>query len=128
MTRNTERLHKIACPVLDEGIRRQIAHYVDVLCRDNVKARLMGSDGHYFPVPDRGEAVRQAVMGCQVPTVILLTGKGAETRQKRGIEYIDCPSDVDYAKEYLHEYDVQHGMDGMSKVRALLDVLPPRKL
>lgn len=59
-----------------------------------------------------------------MPTVILLTGKGAETRQKRGIEYIDCPSDVDYAKEYLHEYDVQHGMDGMSKVRALLDVLP----
>lgn len=50
--------------------------------------------------------------------MILLTGKGAETRQKRGIEYIDCPSDVDYAKEYLHEYDVQHGMDGMSKVRA----------
>ena len=56
--------------------------------------------------------------------MILLTGKGAETRQKRGIEYIDCPSDVDYAKQSLHEYDVQHGMDGMSKVRALLDVLP----
>ena len=56
--------------------------------------------------------------------MILLTGKGAETRQKRGIEYIDCPSDVDYAKEALHEFDVQHGMDGMSKVRALLDVLP----
>ncbi|ALP94555.1 polyphosphate kinase 1 [Intestinimonas butyriciproducens] len=56
MTRNTERRVEIACPVLDEGIRRQIAHYVDVLCRDNVKARLMGSDGHYFPVPDRGEA------------------------------------------------------------------------
>ena len=54
-------------------------------------------------------------MGCQVPTVILLTGKGAETRQKRGIEYIDCPSDVDYAKEYLHEYDVQHGMDGIEQ-------------
>ena len=56
MTRNTERRVEIACPVLDEGIRRQIAHYVDVLCRDNGKARLMGSDGHYFPVPDRGEA------------------------------------------------------------------------
>ena len=49
----------------------------------------------YTIVPDRGEASRQAVMGCHEPTVILLTGKGAETRQKRGIEYIDCPSDVD---------------------------------
>ena len=91
-----------------EEIRRDIAQYVEQ----------GGCD--YSIVPDRGEAVRQAVMGCQVPTVILLTGKGAETRQKRGIEYIDCPSDVDYAKEYLHEYDVQHGMDGMSKVRPLM--------
>ena len=93
------------------------------ICRDIAQYVEQGGCD-YSIVPDRGEAVRQAVMGCQVPTVILLTGKGAETRQKRGIEYIDCPSDVDYAKEYLHEYDVQHGMDGMSKVRALLDVLP----
>ena len=27
-------------------------------------------------------------------------------------------------EQYLREYDIQHGMDGMSKVRALLDVLP----
>lgn len=96
---------------------------VEEICRDIAQYVEQGGCD-YSIVPDRGEAVRQAVMGCQVPTVILLTGKGAETRQKRGIEYIDCPSDVDYAKEYLHEYDVQHGMDGMSKVRALLDVLP----
>ena len=95
-----------------EDICRDIAQYVEQ----------QGCD--YTIVPDRGEAIRQAVMGCHEPTVILLTGKGAETRQKRGIEYIDCPSDVDYAKQSLHEYDVQHGMDGMSKVRALLDVLP----
>lgn len=95
-----------------EDICRDIAQYVEQ----------QGCD--YTIVPDRGEAIRQAVMGCHESTVILLTGKGAETRQKRGIEYIDCPSDVDYAKQFLHEYDVQHGMDGMSKVRALLDVLP----
>lgn len=95
-----------------ENICKDIAQYVE---QENCD---------YTIVSDRGEAVRQAVMGCQEPTVILLTGKGAETRQKRGIAYIDCPSDVDYAKEYLHAYDIQHGMDGMSKVQALLDVLP----
>src|SRR5699024_4378570 len=43
--------------------------------------------------PNRGEAIRQAILGCDKPTVILITGKGAETRQKRGLEYIDTPSD-----------------------------------
>ena len=93
------------------------------ICRDIAQYVAQGTSD-YSIVPDRGEAIKQAVMSCDEPTVILLTGKGAETRQKRGIEYIDCPSDVDYAKQYLHDYDVQHGMDGMSKVRALLDVLP----
>ena len=95
-----------------EDICRDIAQYVE---KENCD---------YSIVPDRGEAIRQAIMSSDVPTVILLTGKGAETRQKRGTEYIDCPSDVDYSKQFLHEYDVQHGMDGMSKVRAVLDVLP----
>ena len=96
---------------------------VENICRDIAQYVAQGTSD-YSIVPDRGEAIKQAVMSCDEPTVILLTGKGAETRQKRGIEYIDCPSDVDYAKQYLHDYDVQHGMDGMSKVRALLDVLP----
>lgn len=96
---------------------------VEEICRD-VAQYVEGENCEYSILPDRGEAIRQAVLGCETQTVILLTGKGAETRQKRGVEYIDTPSDVDYAKRYLHEYDVQHGMDGMSKVRALLDVLP----
>ena len=96
---------------------------VENICKDI--AQYVEKEGcDYTIVPDRGEAIRQAVLGSQEPTIILLTGKGAETRQKRGIEYIDCPSDVEYAKQFLHEYDVLHGMDGMSKVRALLDVLP----
>ena len=96
---------------------------VEDICRD-IAQYVEQEGGEYSIVPDRGEAIRQAVLSSAEPTIILLTGKGAETRQKRGIEYIDCPSDVDYAKKYLHEYDVQHGIDGMSKVRSLLDVLP----
>ena len=78
----------------------------------------------YSIEPDRGEAIRMAVMGCEEPTVILITGKGAETRQKRGTAYIDCVSDVEYTREFLHEYDVVHHLDGMEKVLGLLDTLP----
>ncbi len=59
--------------------------------------------------PNRGEAIREAVLGCDRPSVILITGKGAETRQKRGIEYIDTPSDVEYAQTFLREYDARQG-------------------
>ncbi|HIY16400.1 MAG TPA: RNA degradosome polyphosphate kinase, partial [Candidatus Intestinimonas stercorigallinarum] len=55
MTRNTEHRVEIACPILDQAVRTQIRHYVEVLCADNVKARIMGADGHYFHVPDHGE-------------------------------------------------------------------------
>ena len=40
--------------------------------------------------------------------MILVTGKGNETRQKYGSEYIDCPSDVEYVKKYLEIYDQTH--------------------
>ena len=78
----------------------------------------------YSIEPHRGEAIRMAVMEAETPTVVLITGKGAETRQKRGTAYIDCISDVAYAKEALHDYDVLHHLDGMEKVLGLLDTLP----
>lgn len=52
--------------------------------------------------PDRGEAIRKAIEEADENTVILLTGKGRETRQKRGVLYIDCPSDVEYVLQYLN--------------------------
>lgn len=55
----------------------------------------------YEIVLDREEAIRRAIDEADENTVILLTGKGRETRQKRGTEYIDCPSDVDYVMKYL---------------------------
>ena len=59
--------------------------------------------------PNRGEAIRQAVLSCDRPSVLLITGKGAETRQKRGLEYVDTPSDVDYVRAFLREYDARRG-------------------
>lgn len=57
--------------------------------------------------PNRGEAIRRAILSCEQPSVILITGKGAETRQKRGLEYIDTPSDVEYAQTFLREWDAR---------------------
>ena len=96
------------------------------ICRE-IAAHVEAQGCQYSIQPDRGLAIRQAIFGCEEPTVILLTGKGAETRQKRGVEYIECPSDVDYTKEFLHEYDVRHGLDGMEKVKSLLSLLPTLK-
>ena len=56
MTRNTERRVEIACPVLDPAVRRQIRHYVELYCSDNVKARVLQPDGSYTRV-ERPEGV-----------------------------------------------------------------------
>ncbi len=73
---------------------------------------------------DRGDAIMAAVMEAEEETVILITGKGAETREKRGMEYVPVPSDVDYTKMALHEFDVAHHVDGITQVLGLLDTLP----
>ena len=59
---------------------------------------------------DRGEAIRKAICGVtDDERVVLITGKGEETRQKRGTLYVDCPSDVEYTKAALEEYDLAAG-------------------
>lgn len=96
---------------------------VEDICREI--AKWVEAEGCEYSIrPDRGEAIEQAIESCEVPSVILITGKGAETRQKRGIEYIEVPSDVAYTQKFLHSYDVSHGLDSMDKVRGLLDILP----
>ena len=52
-------------------------------------------------IEDRGEAIRRALSSADRNTVVLITGKGRETRQKRGLSYITTPSDVDYVQELL---------------------------
>lgn len=65
----------------------------------------------YVMIEDRGEAIRDAIETSEGKTLFLVTGKGAETRQKYGSEYIDCPSDVDYVKKYLAAYDARTGAE-----------------
>lgn len=76
-----------------EEISRDIAQYVE-------------KEGcPYEMIEDRGDAIKKAIESVEHPSILLITGKGNETRQKYGCEYIDCPSDVDYVKKYLAEYD-----------------------
>ncbi len=93
------------------------------ICRE-IATHVERVGGQYSIQENRGEAIRQGILGCDTPSVLLITGKGAETRQKRGIEYIETVSDVDYVHAFLQEYDVIHHLDGMEKVKNLLSLLP----
>lgn len=79
-------------------------------------------EGHtdYRVTEDRGEAIREAILELGQDSVILVTGKGEETRQKRGTLYVDCPSDVEYTKKYLAEYDRLTGDRGAVKAKETL--------
>lgn len=96
-----------------ETISKEIAQYVKCPC---------------IIENNRGEAIRQAILGCgRTPSVLLITGKGAETRQKRGTAYIDVPSDVDYVHAFLQEYDAVHHLGDADQTIDLLTALPVLK-
>lgn len=59
-------------------------------------------------IEDRERQSKQRWMKQREKTIFLITGKGNETRQKYGCEYLDCKSDTQYVKEYLAEYDKKH--------------------
>lgn len=47
MTRNTEKRVEVACPIYDSSIKDRIIHDLDIMWQDNVKARVLQSDGTY---------------------------------------------------------------------------------
>ncbi|MBE6671203.1 MAG: UDP-N-acetylmuramyl-tripeptide synthetase [Ruminococcaceae bacterium] len=60
----------------------------------------------YSKIEDRGQAIRNAVFDFKADKkVILFTGKGEETRLKRGLVYEDCPTDAQLSIDLLNEYD-----------------------
>ncbi len=78
----------------------------------------------YDIIEDRGEAIKKAIFDCDAETVILITGKGNETRLKRGSIYAPCETDVNYAKQYLREYDIMHKIDKSEIIKSLCNALP----
>ncbi len=47
MTRNTERRVEVACPIYDRDLKRRINRMLEAMWYDNVKARILCSDGNY---------------------------------------------------------------------------------
>ena len=71
------------------NISEDIARYVR---QNNKNCRL---------IDDREEAVKEAILSSEPGTVVLITGKGNETRQKIGKDYIPAISDVELARKFL---------------------------
>lgn len=55
----------------------------------------------YEIIVDREEAIKEAIDTADDNTIVLITGKGRETRQKRGGQYVKTPSDVEFVKQLL---------------------------
>lgn len=55
MSRNTIRRVEVAAPVEDERLKRRIREMFHIVMRDNVKARIMQSDGTYIRAAAEGE-------------------------------------------------------------------------
>ena len=57
MTRNTEKRVEVACPILNEEIKKRLVRNLHVMLADNVKARVMTSDGTYRKKKVEGKAI-----------------------------------------------------------------------
>lgn len=64
--------------------------------------------GNYKIIEDRGEAIKEAILD-NPNSVVLITGKGNETRQKYGKKFMPCLTDTQYALEALEEYNKKIG-------------------
>lgn len=69
------------------------------ICKE-IATHVEAAGGEYEIILDRSEAIKKAVDEAD-NSVIMVLGKGRETRIKRGTVYCDSPSDVDVVKEAL---------------------------
>lgn len=69
---------------------------------EEISRHVAGQGGKFEIIDDREKAITKALHDAKnQKTVVLVTAKGRETRQKRGLEYIDVESDVDIVKRVL---------------------------
>ena len=77
---------------------------VEEICEE-IAAFVAAEGGAYTIIPDREEAIHTALEDALADTsgktVVMLTGKGRETRQKRGQEYVPVTSDLDIVLSFL---------------------------
>ena len=73
---------------------------VNKICGE-IAAHVEAAGGSYEIITDRVEAIKKAISLMDDDTILFLPGKGRETREKRGLVYVDTPSDADVVMEYL---------------------------
>ena len=73
---------------------------VNKICRE-IAGFVEAAGGKCEIITDRVEAIKKAITLMDDDTILFLPGKGRETREKRGIQYIDTPSDADVVIEYM---------------------------
>lgn len=73
------------------------------ICKE-IAVYVKKENGKYKIIEDRGEAIKKAILE-NPNSVVLITGKGNETRQKYGKKYLPCLTDTQYALEALEEYN-----------------------
>lgn len=74
------------------------------ICKE-ISTYIEKENGKYKIITDRGEAIKKAIFEAKPNSVILITGKGNETVQYIKGKYVECLTDVQYAKKYLKELD-----------------------
>lgn len=77
---------------------------VYAICKE-ISEYVKQHNNNFEIITDRGKAIRKSILHSEPGTIILLTGKGNETREKIGKKYVECPSDIEYVKKYLEEFD-----------------------
>lgn len=78
------------------------------ICRQ-IAVHVLAQGRHPVIELDREEAIRQAVFGCEIPSVVLVAGKGSEDYQLRGSVHVPYPTDGVVVERILREYDAAHG-------------------
>ena len=95
------------CYLASEDPGKEDPHEISKQIAENIEA----VGGRYEIIDDRGEAIAKAVSDSAKQaldgkkSLLLITGKGHETRQKIGTEYVDCTSDAAYVEEYISRYN-----------------------
>ena len=70
------------------------------ICNE-IGSYVAAAGGKYEVIADRPEAVKKAIEMTDENTILFIPGKGRETRLKRGVQYVDAPSDVELVQKYL---------------------------
>jgi len=77
---------------------------VDKISRE-IRSNIGNPACECFLIEDRGEAIMQAIFDAEPGSILLVTGKGDETRQKIGSEYVPCQPDTYFVEKALASAD-----------------------